>query len=111
MAKTGRGRLVLIFVLGICAQWLAWRLRLPSILLLLLFGFLAGPVTHALDPNALLGSLLMPVVSLSVALVLFEGGMSLRLSELREVGGVVRNMVTVGALTTGLVTAVASHFA
>jgi NhaP-type Na+/H+ or K+/H+ antiporter len=103
--------IALILVLGVSAQWLAWRLRVPSILILLLFGFLAGPVTHVLDPQALLGDLLMPVVSLSVALVLFEGGMSLRLSELREVGGVVRNLVTVGALTTGLVTAVASHLA
>jgi len=101
--------IALILALGVAAQWLAWRLRVPSILILLLFGFLAGPVTNVLNPGALLGDLLMPVVSLSVALVLFEGGMSLRLSELREVGGVVRNLVTVGALTTGLVTAVASH--
>ena len=103
--------IALILVLGISAQWLAWRLHVPSILILLLFGFVAGPVTHVLNPQALLGNLLMPVVSLSVALVLFEGGMSLRLGELREVGGVVRNLVTIGALTTGLVTAVAAHLA
>ncbi len=82
---------------------------MPSILILLLFGFLAGPITHLLNPEALLGDLLMPVVSLSVALILFEGGMSLRLSELREVGRVVRNLVTIGALVTGLMTALASH--
>jgi NhaP-type Na+/H+ or K+/H+ antiporter len=103
--------IALILVLGVSAQWVAWRLHVPSILILLLFGFLAGPVTHVLDPQTLLGNLLMPVVSLSVALVLFEGGMSLRLGELREVGAVVRNLVTVGALTTGVVTAVASRWA
>jgi NhaP-type Na+/H+ or K+/H+ antiporter len=62
-----------VIVLGIAAQWLAWRLRLPSILLLLGAGFLAGPVSGWLDPQALLGNLLFPVVSLSVAVILFEG--------------------------------------
>ncbi|HEY1922669.1 MAG TPA: cation:proton antiporter, partial [Tepidisphaeraceae bacterium] len=92
--------LVLILILGIGAQWLAWRLRVPSILLLLLFGFLAGPVTHLLNPEALLGPLLPSVVSLSVALILFEGGLGLHVADLRRVGGVVRNLVTIGALVT-----------
>ena len=103
--------IALILVLGVLAQWLAWRLRVPSILILLLFGFLAGPITHLLDPEELLGNLLMPVVSLSVALVLFEGGMSLRLSELREVGKRCSEPGDGCALATGVVTAVASHFA
>ncbi len=72
-----------IVVLGIVAQWLAWRLRFPSILLLLLFGLLAGPVTGFIHPDELLGDLLLPVVSLSVALILFEGGLSLRIRDLR----------------------------
>lgn len=92
--------LVVLVVLGIGAAWLAARTKLPSILLLLLAGFLAGPVTGLVDPDALLGDLLIPVVSLSVGLILFEGGLSLRLVELREVGGVVRNLVTVGVAVT-----------
>jgi len=59
-----------IAVLGVGAQWLAWRLRLPSILLLLAVGFVAGPVTNFLDPDALFGELLFPLVSLSVGLIL-----------------------------------------
>lgn len=97
-------------VLGIAAQWLAWRVRVPSILLLLLFGFLAGPVSHLLDPDALLGPLLLPVVSLSVALILFEGGLSLHVADLRRVGGVVRNLITVGAVTTAVISAVAARW-
>ena len=58
--------LATIIVLGIGAQWLAWRLKLPAILFLLLIGFLAGPVVGILDPDALLGDLLFPLVSLSV---------------------------------------------
>lgn len=102
--------LAAILILGIGAQWLAWRLRLPSILLLLLFGFIAGPVTHFINPNALFGELLLPIVSLSVALILFEGGMSLRMRELRQVGHVVRNLVSVGMVITGVLTAIGAHF-
>ncbi len=89
-----------IVVLGILAQWIAWRFVLPSILLLLTFGFVAGPVTGFLDPDALLGPILFPFVSVSVAIILFEGGLTLRFSELREIGKVVRNLVTLGALVT-----------
>ena len=97
-----------IIVLGIAAQWLAWRLRLPSILLLLLFGFIAGPVTHFIDPDHLLGALLLPIVSLSVALILFEGGLSLKLRELREVGVTVRNLNIFGALITWMLSTLAA---
>jgi NhaP-type Na+/H+ or K+/H+ antiporter len=63
-----------IIILGILAQWLAWRLKFPSILLLLIIGFIAGPITGFIDPDALFGESLFPIVSLSVALILFEGG-------------------------------------
>lgn len=98
-----------IVVLGIGSQWLAWRLRVPSILLLLLAGFIAGPVTGFLDPDVLLGDLLLPIVSVSVAIILFEGGLSLRLSELRGIGSVVRNLITVGLLVTWLVAVGAAY--
>lgn len=65
-----------IVVLGIGAQWLSWRLQLPSILLMLLAGFIAGPVTGFLDPDHLLGETLFPVVSISVGIILFEGGLT-----------------------------------
>jgi len=98
-----------IVVLGITAQWISWRLGFPSILLLLLFGILAGPVTGWLDPDALFGSLLFPVVSLSVALILYEGGLTLRLAELRLAGAVIRKLVSVGALLTWAIAAAAAH--
>jgi NhaP-type Na+/H+ or K+/H+ antiporter len=100
--------LVSIVALGVSAQWLAARLRLPSILLLLLFGFIAGPVTHLVAPDALLGQLLLPLVSLAVDVLLFEGGLSLRLTELAQISGVVRNLVTVGVLVTWVLSAAAA---
>jgi len=89
-----------IVVLGVGAQWLAWRLRVPSILLLLAVGFVAGPVTGFLDPDALFGEILFPLVSLAVGLILFEGGLSLRARDLRAMGASVWSLVTVGALIT-----------
>ena len=52
--------LAIIVVLGIAAQWLAWRFKLPAILLLLIFGFVAGPVTGLIHPDELFGELLFP---------------------------------------------------
>jgi len=100
-----------VVMLGVGAQWLGWKLRLPSILLLLLFGFLAGPeVAGWIDPDALFGDLLLPVVSLSVALLLFEGGLTLRWGEIEQQSRVVLRLVTIGALVSWLLATVAAHF-
>jgi NhaP-type Na+/H+ or K+/H+ antiporter len=98
-----------IVVLGITAQWLAWRLRIPSILLLFAFGLLAGPVTGFLHPKALFGDLLLPGVSLSVAVILYDGGLSLKFRDLRGVGRVFILLTSVGALVTWLVSTVAAR--
>lgn len=92
--------LTLIIVLGIGAQFLAWRLKLPAILLLLVIGFLAGPVTGLVDPDQVLQGLLFPIVSLSVAIILFEGGLSLDINQLKGIGRVVRNLITMQVLVT-----------
>lgn len=101
--------LVTIGISSLAAQWLAWLLRLPAILPLLIFGVLLGPATHILQPDLLFGNLLFPLVSLSVAIILFEGALTLRFSEIRGLGGVVRNLVTVGMLITFLVISIACH--
>lgn len=102
--------LAVIIVLGALAQWLGWLLRLPAILLLLLFGFLAGPIADLIRPDELFGSLLLPFVSISVALILFEGGLTLNFVELRHVGRVVLFLVTLGAVTTWVLAAAAAHW-
>ena len=93
----------LILILGVGAQWLAWHYNLPSILLLLIAGFLAGPVSGIIDPTVLQGEWVYPFVSISIGIILFEGGLNLRLSELREVGGPILNLITVGVLVTWFV--------
>lgn len=89
-----------VFVFGTSAQWLSWKLRLPSILLLLASGFLVGPFLGVVDPDTLLGDTLFPFVSMSVAIILFEGSLSLKLRELREIGAVLGYLLTVGVLVT-----------
>ena len=94
---------------GIC-QWLAWRFKLPSILFLLTAGLLAGPVTGLFDPDALLGELLFPLVSIAVAIILFEGGLTLKFSDIRDHGAVVTRLITVGVILTWLLLATTAHF-
>ena len=92
--------LAAIFVLGIGSQWVASRIRVPSILLLLLTGILAGPVFNFVNPGKLLGELLLPLVSLCVGIVLFEGSLSLRIKDLRQIGRPLFMLLTVGVLIT-----------
>tara|TARA_R110000868_G_scaffold368227_1_gene631212 strand:+ start:46005 stop:47840 length:1836 start_codon:yes stop_codon:yes gene_type:complete len=98
-----------VIALGISAQWLAWRTKLPAILMLLAFGIIAGPVTGFIDPDALMGNLLSPFVSISVAIILFEGGLSLRMSEFRKIGGVVIKLITIGIAITWFLASVAAY--
>ena len=98
-----------MLMIGFLAQWLAWRVKLPAILFLLLAGILLGPVSGVLDPDKLLGGLLFPIVSLAVALILFEGSLTLRFHELPGIGHVVRGLVSYGAVTALLLLALAAH--
>lgn len=99
-----------IFLLGIGAQWVAWRVRLPAILLLLIVGLVAGPATGFLKPDEVFGpSLLLPIVSLSVAVILFEGGLNLKFQEVKKLGGTVVSLVTVGMVVSWMVGAVAAR--
>jgi len=99
-----------IGVLGILCQWFAWWARLPAILFLLLAGIIIGPLTGLLHPDALFGEILFPLVSLSVAVILFEGSLTLRFDEIKGLGPVVRNLISIGALITWCITAVAAQY-
>ena len=94
-----------VLVLGVGAQWLSWRLKQPSILALLILGIIAGPITGLLRPDEQFGDILFPMVSLGVALVLFEGGLTLKFRDLRGHGMAVTNLVSWGALLNWLLMA------
>lgn len=102
--------LLLIFAIGAAAQWLGWRMRVPAILLLLAGGFLAGPVFQVLDIDAVFGELLFPIVSGAVAIILFEGGLTLRFHELKgKTGTVIFRLVSIGVLASWAVIAWLAH--
>jgi NhaP-type Na+/H+ or K+/H+ antiporter len=109
MAESVLISLASIIILGMFAQWLAWRINVPSILLLLLFGISAGPLTGIIRPQETLGNAMFPIITLSVAIILFEGGLSLRVRELREVGRAFRNLVSIGLLITWVLTTAGAY--
>lgn len=103
-------KLAVIGAAGIAAQWFAWRLQLPAIVLLLAAGFIAGPATGFLDPAADFGSIYRPMVSIAVAIILFEGGLTLNFKEIRETSTAVRRIIMyAGPLTWGM-SALAAHY-
>lgn len=99
-----------IGVLSLFCQWLAWRVRVPAILFLLATGIACGPVFHYLNPEDVFGDLLFPMVSLAVAIILFEGSLTLRFADIRGHSKMVRNLIPVGALVTGVIGTLAARW-
>lgn len=108
--------LVGIIAVGVAAQWIASWLRFPALLLLLLTGLFVGPVARelglpfAIDPQKLFGDLLKPLVSLSVAVVLFEGGMTLRFGEAQRHGRALRRLILSGLIVGFSLTTLAAVY-
>ncbi len=119
LAASGGGNagfgVLLIVALGVGAQWLAWRIKVPSILLLLAFGFAVGPGwamaqgKPLLDPDSLFGDLLLPLVGLCVGLILYEGGLTLRARDIKGVSRAVFTLVSLGAFVTWIVASLGSY--
>ena len=113
-----------IIILGIIAQWMAWRLKLPAILPLILIGLLVGPIAtlYTQDGSKLIepiwngtkglfpGDGLYYFVSLAISIILFEGGLTLKRSEIKSIGPVITKLITLGSITTFFGAALAAHF-
>lgn len=103
--------IALVGVLGVGAQWIAWRLDVPAIVLMLAAGVIAGPVLGILDPARDLGPIVGPAISIAVAVILFEGGLTLDFHALPEgTGKAVRRLVLLGAPVGWVGSAAALHF-
>lgn len=114
-----------IIILGILAQWVAWKFKIPAILPLILIGLLVGPIAAEfinddgskwIEPiwngkkGLFPGEGLFYFVSLAISIILFEGGLTLKRSEIRNVGPVITKLITVGATVTFLGGAVLAHY-
>ena len=102
--------IALLLSAGATMQWIAWRVKVPAILLLMLSGFAAGPLLGWFDPERTFGDLFRPLVSLAVGVILFEGGLTLKLRELSGAGSVVTRLCTVGAAVSWGLTTLAAHW-
>lgn len=113
-----------IIVLGIIAQWVAWRLKLPAILPLILIGLLVGPIAtlYTADGSKLIepiwngekglfpGEGLYYFVSLAISIILFEGGLTLKRNEIKNVGPVITKLITLGSIVTFFGAALAAYY-
>lgn len=109
--------LAAIIVFGIFAQWIAWRMRIPAIFPLIILGLFLGPFSTLfldkqwIDPeNIFAGKTMYYFVSLSVGVILFEGGLTLKFKEVRQIAGVVRNLLFLGSIIMLIGGAFAAHY-
>ena len=114
-----------IIILGILAQWVAWKFKIPAILPLILIGLFVGPVaaeflsedgTKWIEPvwngekGLFPGDGLYYFVSLAISIILFEGGLTLKRNEIKTVGPVITKLITLGAAVTFFGGGLAAHY-
>lgn len=114
-----------IIILGILAQWVAWKFKIPAILPLILVGLLVGPIaaeflsedgTKWIEPiwngtkGLFPGEALYYFVSLAISIILFEGGLTLKRDEIKNVGPVITKLITLGSAVTFLGAGIVAHF-
>ena len=102
--------IVLFLALGIFSQWLANRIKWPSIVVMSIVGLLVGPILGLANPEQTLGSeIFSPIVSLAVAIILFEGSSNLDFRELKGISKAVIRIITIGATIAWVLGAIALH--
>jgi NhaP-type Na+/H+ or K+/H+ antiporter len=113
-----------LVILGILAQWLAWKIKTPAILPLILIGLLVGPISTLISEDGTKwvepiwngseglfpGESLFYFVSLAISVILFEGGLTLKRSEVGNIGPVILKLISVGSVVTFLGAGLAAHF-
>ncbi|WP_053990666.1 sodium:proton antiporter [Mangrovimonas sp. TPBH4] len=113
-----------IVILGILAQWVAWRFKIPAILPLILIGLFVGPFSTLISADGskwiqpvwngekglFPGDSLYSFVSLAIGVILFEGGLTLKRNEISKVGPVIMKLISLGAAVTFIGGGIATHF-
>ena len=114
-----------IIILGILAQWVAWKFKIPAILPLILIGLLVGPIAAAylsedgskwIEPvwngekGLFPGDSLYYFVSLAISIILFEGGLTLKRNEIKNVGPVITKLITLGSAITFFGSGILAHY-
>ncbi|WBL25691.1 cation:proton antiporter [Zunongwangia sp. HGR-M22] len=113
-----------IIILGILAQWVAWKFKIPAILPLILIGLSVGPIATLFTENG--NKLIEPIwngesglfpgeslfyfVSLAIGVILFEGGLTLKKGEILNVGFVIVKLITIAVIVTFIGAGIAAHY-
>ena len=113
-----------IIILGILAQWVAWKFKIPAILPLILIGLFVGPISTFISEDGTQwiqpiwngekglfpGESLFYFVSLAIGIILFEGGLTLKMGEIKKVSGVIGKLISLGSIITFLGAGIAAHY-
>ncbi|MFC7356191.1 cation:proton antiporter [Jejudonia soesokkakensis] len=113
-----------IIILGILAQWVAWKFKIPAILPLILIGLFVGPISTLIsndgtqwiqpiwniDSGFFPGKSLFYFVSLAIGIILFEGGLTLKMEEVKKTGGVIGKLISLGSIITFFGAGIAAHY-
>ncbi|RSL30571.1 sodium:proton antiporter [Salibacterium salarium] len=100
----------LVLFIGMFSQWLSWRWSLPAIVVMTIAGVVVGPGLHVVQPENIFGPIMKSLISMAVAIILFEGSLSLDRDEIRHFRRPVRRMVTSVPFLSWILTAVATHY-
>lgn len=101
--------MLIILSAGLVSQWVAWRIHLPAIVVLIAAGLVLGPVSGIIELG-LSQAELTELIGMGVAIILFEGGMDLKLGEIRRVGHGVGRLTILGPPLAWIFGALAAHF-
>lgn len=102
--------IVAILALGIFSQWLAWKIQWPSIFIMSIAGLLIGPIFGWVNPEVALDELYSPLISLAVAIILFEGSSNLDFREIKDISKSVFRVVTLGAFLAWILGSFTAHY-
>lgn len=102
--------IMLIGVLGIGSQWLAWKFNIPAIVVMSIAGLIVGPFLGIMNPEESFGDLYRPIISVAVAIILFEGSIDLNRKEVSDVGRPIFRIATIGAFIAWILGSLTAHY-
>src|SRR5690625_707855 len=102
--------IMLIGILGIGSQWLAWKFSMPAIVVMSIAGLIVGPFLGIMNPEESFGDLYRPIISVAVAIILFEGSLDLNRKEISDIGRPILRIATVGALIAWILGSLTAHY-
>lgn len=102
--------LMLVILIGMLSQWIAWKYRMPAIVVMSIAGLLVGPIFDLINPKESMGDLFSPIITFAVAIILFEGSLNLDVREIKGFSKPVGRIVTFGAFIAWIAGSLAAHF-